>query len=57
LEGSELSDTDREVFAKAIRNPNVKAGKLESSLRKLDPPVTCSRTAIDNWRRDHGVIS
>lgn len=57
LEGSELSTEDREVFAKAVRDPGVSATKLESSLAKLVPPVKCSRTAIVNWRRDHNVAS
>lgn len=54
---SELSKADAETLREALSNPKVTGYQIETALKKLTPPITCSPTAVTNWRAENGVTS
>ena len=50
---SELSKPDAATLREALLDPKMPAGRIERALSAID--VTCSATAITNWRRSNRV--
>ena len=50
---SELSKADAVTLRKALDDPKMPSGRIERALGAIG--VTCSGTAIANWRRAQGI--
>ena len=52
---SQLDKADAATLRAALADPHMPARRLERALKRLDPPVTLSDTAIAKWRDDRDV--